>query len=418
MSMLAIIILIAVLLLLIALSAFFSGSETALFSLSRARLLSYRNDPSKIRRAIVTLLDGYQKTLIALVLGNAFVNIGISLINNQLIAAIGLNVLMTTVLSIFIAVVVLLIFGEVTPKTIALVNSERLSAWSALPLLYFRWMLYPVIMVTDWIFSVILNLLGREKSHPLSHDEYASYIELAAIGGAFSHDEQLLLNKALELRETSVAELLIPRVNINTVNYELDADEVKAKIIEFKQPFIPIISQDIDDTEFLLVSKEFFWLSPEERSEWITVACRFPAVFMPLQCSLVQALRKMRTAGVPALLVVDEFGRTAGMITAKIIYSELVGQLNYDYEESDPEPEQLTDRHWRVSGNDSIVIFNELTGRELPDDCEANTMNGLLSDLLGRIPEVDDTVTIDSVILRVEKVEQHCVKQLIMEVSK
>jgi magnesium and cobalt exporter, CNNM family len=418
MSPLAIIIQITVLLLLIALSAFFSGSETALFSLSRARLLSYRNDPRKVRQAIVALLDSYQKTLIVIIMGNMFVNIGISLINNQLIKAIGLGSIMTAVISIFIAVVVLLIFGEVTPKTIALVNSERISAWSAMPLLYLCRILYPLIAVADWLFSIVLNLLGRGDTHPLSHDEYASYIELAAIGGAFSHDEQLLLKKALELRETSVAELLTPRVNINTVNHQLTENDVKAKIIEFKQPFIPIISQDIDDTEFLLESKEFFWLSEEERKTWTTAACRFPAVFMPLQCSLVQALRKMRTAEVPALLVVDEFGRTAGMITAKIIYSEMVGQIHFDYEDTVLEPEQIADKCWRISGNDSITVFNELTGQDVPDDCESNTMNGMFADILGRIPQSGDTITIDGVTLKAEKVEQHCVKHLTMEVFK
>ena len=418
MSIMAIIIQIALLLLLVVLSAFFSGSETALFSLSRARLLGYRNDTSKTRRAIVTLLDGYQKTLIALVLGNMFVNIGISLINNQLIAAVGLNPIMTTILSVFIAVVLLLIFGEVTPKTIALVNSERVSAWVALPLFYFRRIIYPLIVVADWIFSVILNMLGRQDSHPLSHDEYASYIELAAIGGAFSHDEQLLLHKALELRSTSVAELLTPRVDIHTVNHKLTSAAVKDKIIEFKQPFIPIIDQDIDDAEFLLTSKEFFWLSAGERQAWITAPCRFPAVFMPLQCSLVQALRKMRTDNVPALLVVDEFGRTAGMISAKSIYSEMVGQLNYEYEATEPEPEHLTDKCWRISGNASVTLFYELTGRELPDDLEVSTINGMFAGILGRIPEPGDTIMLRGVELKAEIVERHRVRQFIMEVVK
>jgi len=413
-----VIIQVAVLLLLVALSAFFSGSETALFSLSRARLLGYRNDSGKLRQAIVKLLDGYQQTLIALVLGNMFVNIGISLINNQLIAAVGLSPIMTTMLSIFIAVVLLLIFGEVTPKTIALVNSEHISDWVALPLLYFRRIIYPLIVVADWLFSFILNLLGRQASHPLSHDEYASYIELAAIGGAFSHDEQLLLQKALELRSTSVAELLTPRVDIHTINYQLSSTIVKEKIIEYRQPFIPIIDQDIDDAEFLLSSKEFFWLTTEDRQSWITATCRFPAVFMPLQCSLVQALRKMRTTNVPALLVVDEFGRTAGMISAKTIYSELVGQLNYEYEDKMPEAEQLTEQSWRVAGNASIALFNELTGRDLPDDLEVSTINGLFADMLGRIPETGDTIILNDVQLKAEVVEQHRIKQLIIEVVK
>lgn len=416
MSLVAIIIQIVLFVVLVVLSAFFSGSETALFSLSRARLLSYRNDSSKIRQAIVALLDDYQKTLIVIIMGNMFVNIGISLINNQLIAEIGLGPIMTVVLSILIAVVILLIFGEVTPKTIALINSESISDWSALPLFYLRRLFYPLIVITDWLFSIVLELLGRRQPHPLSHDEYASYIELAANGGAFSDDEQLLLHKALELRETSVADLLTPRVNINTVNYQLNAHEVKAKIIAFKQPFIPIVNQDIDDAEFLLASKEFFWLSAEERKSWRTATCRFPAVFIPLQCSLVQALRKMRTAEVPALLVVDEFGRTAGMITAKIIYSELVGHKHYGYEDGEPEPEQITDKCWRVSGNDAITIFNELTGREVPDEMEVSTMNGMFVDLLGRMPQVGDTITVDGVMLKAEKVEQHCVKKFILEV--
>ncbi len=418
MDLTTILIQITLMLVMVTLSAFFSGSETALFSLSRARLLEYRRRKEKIPRAIVSLLDDYQHTLIALVLGNMFVNIAISIINNQLIKAVGFSPAMTVILSIFIAVVLLLIFGEVTPKTVALVKSEAISNWVALPLFYFRWLIYPLIFLADRLFSLILNLLGRRQNHPLSHDEYASYIELAASGGAFSDAEQKLLNQALELRDKSVAEFLTPRVDIHTVAEQLSAQEVKEKIISCRQPFIPIVKQDIDDTDFFLSSKEFFWLTAAERRNWTQAQCRFPAVFLPLQASLVQALRAMREARVPALLIVDEFGRTVGMISAKTIYSDMIGQFNYGYEERPRPPERLDAKRWRIPGNSPLFLFSELTGQELPEDIDANTFSGMFAELLGRIPTAADYIELDGITLRAEEVEQHRVKELVLEVTK
>ena len=140
-----------ILLILILLSAFFSCSETALFSLSRARLLNYKKQKSSSCKAIVELLDSYHTTLIVLILTNMFVNIGITIISEHILLAVKLGPVLTSLVSVFISVVILLIFGEIIPKTIALINAEKISGGVAIPILILRRVLSPVVMLAEKI---------------------------------------------------------------------------------------------------------------------------------------------------------------------------------------------------------------------------------------------------------------------------
>lgn len=406
---------ILILIALILFSAFFSCSETALFSLSRARLLNYRKERSGTRRTIVELLDSYHTTLITLILANMFVNTGIAIVNEHIMATARFGAWTTRILSIFITVVILLIMGEVIPKTIALVNAEKVSDKVALPVFVIKRLLSPVVLLVEKASSFILDLVGRKQTVPLTADEYSSYLEMAGTSGAFSPAEMQLLNTALELREKQVAEIMTGRIETCTIARDLPPEEVVNIIRREKREFFPIVKHDIDDTEHFLSVRGFFLLSEEERRQWAHSSGVFSAISIPDSTSLTLALTSMRRRKIPAALVVDEYGRVAGMITSKDIYAVMVGNITGPYNAPDFDIQQLHEHAWIIDGMMPLYTFEETFKIDIPDEFESNTLNGLFCEVIGRIPADGDEITVFGIKMHAEKVEHHCVKRMRIE---
>jgi len=294
-------VLLILLLTFLALSAWFSGSETALFSLSRARLLSYKESLNRRRKAVYKLMSNYSYTLIVLIFCNMLVNTALTLTSDSLFHQhLQLNPVYEQLITIVFAVIVLLLFGEVAPKTIALMYSHRIADSVALPILFLRKLLFPLVWMMNKIFSSILDRIGRQKPRALNSEEYSSYIEMSVAAGAFSQPERELLESVFELRRIIAEEIMTARVNLAPIRANTSPDAIAERIKKKKQEFYPIISKDIDDAELLLSAKDFFIISPEERCEWQKYST-FPAIFIPANVNLTQVLKTLNKKKVPAV---------------------------------------------------------------------------------------------------------------------
>ncbi|QSH41637.1 hemolysin family protein [Lentisphaerota bacterium ZTH] len=398
----------------ITLSAIFSCSETALFSLSRARLLSYRSDTSRQRQAIVKLMKTYQFTLIGIVFGNILVNTGLTLANDAIFASFKhFSPVMQKVITISFSVVVLLIFGEIAPKTVALIYAEPISDKVALPILFLRKLLFPIIWVTDTFFNLILDFIGRRKHAALTPDEYSSYLEMSASAGAFTKKELALLESAFQLREITAEEIMTGRIDLVTVNTEMSPAEIKALIRKEKREFYPVITNDIDDSERLLSAKDFFLHSAVERNSW-DENCSFPAEFIPANSNLTMVLNTMRTKNISAALVVDEYGRTTGLISIKEIYAQLTGDVETVYEQPDFSIKKTAENEWLIEGMMPLFTLEETLKLEIPEEFESSTVNGLFCELTGKIPVAGDEAKVDGIAMRAEAVSKRRVIKLLI----
>lgn len=401
---------------LVILSAFFSGSETALFSLSRARLLAYESDKSRSRRFIVSLMGSYHYTLIALILGNMFVNSGISGLTDMAFNRLELTPLISTTVSIIFAVVVLLIFGEVTPKTIALNNAEKFSDKAAAPVWLMCWILKPFIVVLDYIFSIILKILGKRKSTPLTPDEYASFLEMASAVGAFSSIETEFLESAFALSEKSVAEVMTSRIDIHSVKKRATADEVAVIIRDSSQAYLPIIEDDIDNSDYLLSAKKFFMLPAEKRKTWYDSECLVEATFVPENSNLTKAYATISSSRADVALVTDEYGGITGVLGIEDIYEQLVGDIGDEHEIPFWTIQQTGENSYTLNGSVSLYLLEEVTNWKVPNEIEVNTVNGLISEKMGRIPVLGDVIEESGIKLTVIKVKNNRVIEAKAEV--
>ena len=238
------------------------------------------------------------------------------------------------IITIAFAVVVLLLFGEVAPKTVALLYSHRISDAIAVPVLYLRKFLFPLIWVMEKFFAIILNRIGRKKPEALNSEEYSTYIEMSVAAGAFSQPERKLLESVFELRQLIAEEVMTPRVDLAPIRSNTSPDAIAERIKEKKQEFYPVITKDIDDSELLLSAKDFFLIAPDKRREWQKYST-FSAPLIPANVSLTQVLKTLKAKKVSAALVVDEYGRSIGMIDIRDVYTQLIGEVETIYDQAE-----------------------------------------------------------------------------------
>jgi len=386
-------------------SALFSGSETALFSLSRARILAWEKDSSSKRRRAAFLMKTYNKTLIALVLGNMFVNIGISLTGDEIFSHFSFPLWLNTALSIFSVIVLLLIIGEITPKTLALIYSSQFSEKVSGIVWCMRIILAPLIFLIEKSFSIVLDFLGRCNSEPLSPEEYSSFIEIANSAGAFTLEETHLLDGVFSLRKKKVSAIMTPRVDIETVSVEDSASEVDLIIQKTRDIYLPVVTTDLDDAVDLLSARDFYLTPKKQRSAWRKNAV-FKAHFIPESTILTKALFEMKRQKIPIALTVDEFGGVTGEIRTKDIYNEIFGRINSEFEVPDWQVRKTGKRKWIFSGQMTLSDIENITSIKFPDST-LNTLNALFYDNQEKVPEEGNCININGVKIRALKVQNN-----------
>ncbi len=387
-------------------SAFFSGSETALFSLSRARLLAWKKDnvPSR-KRAALLMGTSYNKTLIALILGNMFVNSTLAMTGNELITYLQLDPVLTTTLSIAVAIILLLLIGEITPKTFALIYPEEISQKVSGFILFMRKLLSPLIFITGKIFAVILDILGRKESQPLDHDEYSSYLDMAYSVGAFSGEETRLMTNIFNLRELNVNAVMRARIDVSCIKKGMTPKRVSNRIQKAHNLFYPVVENDIDDAELFMSARDFYLLPAEKRKDWDKLST-FQAVYIPENTSLTKGLALMKKNRVPVALVADEYGGITGMLKLKDIYEELIGDVNAEFEIPDWQIRKISDKSWILNGNIPLQDIEELTDIEL-DEISTNTLNGLFCEVREKIPVQGDSIIYKRIKIKALKVDNN-----------
>jgi CBS domain containing-hemolysin-like protein len=388
-------------------SALFSASETALFSLSRARILSYRRDKSALKRIVAELVDNYHPTLITLVICNMVTNIGITIINNHLMGGLHFPAWLELTLSMLISIIVLLLFGEIIPKTLALLFPEKLSMRIAFPLYLIRRILAPLIFCSDKILVISTALFGRKQPVPLLPAEYDSYLDSAAATGTFTTAETELLHNIFAMRSKTVTTAMVPRIETIGIAATANAGEVQRIIRQTKREFYPVFTNDLDDAEFFLSARAFFLLSGEERRQWQQQHRLIPAISIPEKAKLTLALSVLRREQLPAALTVDEYGRVTGMLPVKSIYSEMVNKLEDKYSVTDYYLERLDNDTWSLDGAIPLNTLEDITGIQIPENYLSHTLNGLFSEISGKIPQLGDEIILFGWKMHAETVSHH-----------
>lgn len=382
---------VAVIALLMVLSAVCSATETAFSSCNRIRLKKLADEGNKSAKKALNICENFDKALTAILIGNNVVNILSSALATVFFTerfgsgSVGIATAVMTVL--------VLIFGEILPKSLAKENSESFSIFMAAPLAVFMFVITPLIWIFSAIKSGVVKLVGSNENAPSVTEEELKYIiEEIADEGVLEEQESDLVRSALEFDEIAIGKILVPRIRIAAVEINESIEDIKDLFIKTKYSRLPVYEKDIDHIVGVIHQADFFEMYVSKKKHDINKIIHEP-LYITESKKISETLGLMQKGKMHMAVVVDQYGGTEGICTLEDIIEELVGEI---YDESDEEDTSFIRRskdECDISGELSVTDFLERFDMdEKTIDTETHSMGGWVMELLDRIPEPGERV--------------------------
>jgi len=397
-----------VLVLLLLLSAFFSGSETALLAANKLRLRHLEESGNRRAGLVRRLLAEPGRVVTALLVGNNIVNVALTVFATALLvrlwgpqrgplyALVGLTL-------------VLLVVGEITPKTIAAKYADRLALWVSRPVSGLTVLLGPVIRILSLLSNLLMRPLGGrvDLDSPLvTEEEIRLLVKVGEEEGVIREEEREMITSIFEFGDTVAREVMVPRIDMVCVADTDTVAEALTVIRETAHSRLPVYHGTIDQIVGVVHVKDLLPYVQEGRGQTPVQEASRPAYFVPESTRLDNLFREMRRRKAHLAIVVDEYGGTAGLVTIEDLLEEIVGPILDEYDVEEKLVETVNDSVALVDGRVSLEEVNEHLGLDLPMG-EVDTIGGFVYSLLGHVPAQGETVTFDGVELVVERLEGH-----------
>ncbi|MEF9991740.1 MAG: hemolysin family protein [Romboutsia sp.] len=393
-------------------SGFFSASETALMSLSKIRIRHMKEEGVKGAKLVSSLIDDPNKLLGSILVGNNVVNIAATAISTSLFvtsmgpegAAVA-TVLMT---------VLVLIFGEITPKTIAANNSEKVALLVSKPIKVIIFVLRPIVWVFNIITGVIFKLFGiKDKgAQPyITEEELKTMVNVSHEEGVLEIEEREIINNVFQFGDMQAKEAMVQRLDMVVIN----SQDVYSDIIETfkneKLSRLPVYQDSIDDIIGILNIKDVIFLNDDEISEFKIQNYIREAFFTYEFKKITQLLEEMKIEKSQMAIVVDEYGGTAGLITIEDLVEVIVGDIDDEYDDEDDEIQVIKEDEYIVEGSTKISDVNELIGINLESE-EFDSIGGFIIGYLRRLPEENEVVEVDNIRLCIESLDKNRIMKI------
>ena len=375
------------LVILVGFSAFFSASETAFSSLNQIRLKSRAEDGDSSAARVLAMAEQYDKLLSTILIGNNIVNIAAASIGTVLFTK-WLGAERGATVSTMVLTIVVLIFGEVTPKSLAKEMPETI-ATAVAPVLS---LLMLVLTPLTWLFSQWKRLLNHfvhsSESDTITEGELMTMVSEAENDGELTDRESELIRSAIEFDDVEVEEILTPRVDVVAVEDDIPLEELAQTFAESGYSRLPVYHGTIDNIIGVVHEKDFYMarLKKETKLEDLVK----PTLYTTGSTQISQLLRTLREQHHHMAVVVDEYGGTEGIITLEDILEELVGEIWDEHDEVTEDFRKQSDGSWLVSGSASVDDLFETLDLPEDEDIDSNTVNGLVQEKTCHLPKVGD----------------------------
>ena len=387
--------LILALIALVALSAFFSASETAYTGLNRARLKSMANGGSRRAERALKLSEDYDRLISGILVGNNIVNILSASLATVLFVKLlgGAGVSVSTV----VMTVVVLMFGEIAPKSIAKERPERIALAFYPALNAMLVLLTPVTFLAACWQKLIFRVFKPTDDHGITEEELITIVEEAESGGEIDEHEGELIRSAIEFGDLTVEDILTPRVELTAVEVDDDEEDIARAFESSGRSRLPVYEGNIDSIVGILHEKDFYRLRGRAsvREMMAEPLCVVPST------RLDALLKHLQESKNHMAVVMDEYGGVTGIVTMEDILEELVGEIWDEHDEVVEDIVALGEREWRVSGGASLDDLRE----EVPieGDFDSVTVNGWVLEVLGRFPQAGEQFDIGPLRVTVER---------------
>lgn len=398
-----------VLIVLILLSAFFSASETALTSISKIRLRNMVEENVKNADKISKLIENPNKLLSAILIGNNLVNIGAS----SLATAMAIQISGSGGIGIAtgLMTIVILIFGEITPKTIAAQNSEKVSLFVVNIISAVVFVFTPVVKVLNIVTSLIIRLLGGNNSAKaplITEAELKTMVNVSHEEGVLEVDERRMINNVFDFGDAKAKDVMTPRTDMIALDDQASYEEIMQLFKEERFSRLPVYHESMDDIIGILYLKDIAFI--DGANFQIENYMREP--FFTYESKPTSELfSQMRTKRIPVAIILDEYGGTSGLVTIEDMVEEIVGEIADEYDEQEEEIEVIKEDEYIIGGSAKLDDVNEMIGTRLESE-DFDTIGGYVIGVLGRFPDAGEIVETDNMKVKVEEVDKNRIEKL------
>ncbi|MDM8540945.1 hemolysin family protein [Desulfococcaceae bacterium HSG9] len=408
---------IIVLSVLLVLSGFFSSAETALFSISPTQAIHIAKTGRKSYVLIKKMKDQPHQLLSTILIGNNVVNVAASaLATSVTISMLGTSDTLAAFSNYAVGIVtggmtfLILVFGEVIPKSIATRNNLLIARFVIFPIYWLSILFAPI----TWLLNFIPKLTGRIKKTPTAtEEELITFVEVVEEEGEIKEEEKELIYNIFEFNDTHASEIITPRTDMLVI----DANEPLQleTIVTSGFTRIPVIEGDIDHVIGIVNVKDLFMHQVVSGPELSIKKIMINPYFIPENIKLDKLLHQFKKRKQHLAIVVDEHGGVSGLITLEDLIEEIVGEISDETDKDEPPYiVKLNDAEWLVLGKTEIDEVNETICMNIPDTSEYDTFSGYILDIIGKIPVEDEKITLDGFEVIVKEMDGNRINKYIV----
>lgn len=390
----------------VAMSAYFSATETAFSSLNKTRLKMLADNGNKRAALALRLSENYDKLISTILIGNNIVNIMVASIGTLLFVDIYGDIGATV--STAVVTIVVLIFGEITPKSIAKDAPERFALFSAPFIRLWIWVLTPLNFLFSKWKKFVSRFFKTDDSEKMSHEELLLFMEDVEQDGSIDKNEGELLRNALEFRELTAAEILTHRIELEAVNVNESHEEIARAFTQSRFSRLLVYQDTIDQVIGVLHQKDFY-INGKMTDQPISEIMTEP-VFVYQHTKIRDILKTLQHQKAHIAVVVDDFGGTLGIVTMEDILEELVGEIWDEHDEVEEDFEKLGESTYRVDCSVSLEDFMEFFDMKLESD--SVSVGGWVMEQLNRVPVKGDSFHVQHLEVTVSEVSAHRAKSI------
>jgi putative hemolysin len=403
------------LVLLIASSAFFSASETALMSLSPLKVRHMIEEKHKHAKVVARLVENPPRLLGAILVGNNLVNIGASAIATAL--AIDLFGDVGISIATVVMTVIVLIFAEITPKSLAADKAEQVALRVAKPVLYFTKLFTPLVWLLTRITGLLVRLLGGHSDGDaavITERELKTMIDVGHEEGVLEGQERQMIQNVFRFADSRVREVMIPRTDAVMLSDDATYDEALALFREEGYSRLPVYGEHLDEILGVLHVKDLLFY---EAPDAFRVHDAMKPVFFTYEFQRTLAvLEEMKKERVRLAVVLDEYGGTVGIVTMEDLVEEIVGELADEYDEPEPNIVLIREGQYILSGATSISQLNNETGLDI-ESADVDSIGGYITYRLDRLPDKGEVIELEGFTVTILEVSQNRILRLKMDVE-
>lgn len=407
---------------LLILSAFFSGSEVALFSLDKNKLKDLTVKNPLIGGYINDLLEYPRRLLVTVLLGNTFVNVAVTIVAVslalELAAKYNFSRDVVLIVQIIFTTALVLLIGEITPKVWASKYPVTFSKVICIPLYWIREIFHPISKILSEFIKVLVSKINLDKSKTamLTH-EFTELADLGSEKGTIFEEEQELIHGLVSFRTISVREVMTPRVDITAISSDYEFDELIKIITESGHSRIPLYGNNLDEIIGIIYVKDLLpYLKNNHKKDLALVKIARKAMFVPETKLISDLLKEFQEKKMHVGIVVDEYGGTAGLVSLEDILEEIVGEIRDEYDREETQITQLDSNKYLVLGKVSIDELNEALDQNLiPENEDYDTIGGFILNFSGSIPNEGYTFEFGNYKFTVQEVVNRRVKKVLVE---